>query len=284
MEHSGVRIVTSPTETPQPEGPHPPELLRQTLADFQRRALELLPDEILQIVLYGSYARGEATGDSDVDVMVVMKRTDAGDGFYPPESESRRWEDRIGDAASRALDRHGVDLTTLVMSEREFNARTPLARDVRREGVVVWRREGWTVSTEEEVPPADPYDPQTWLDLARGKLDHARQNFDIGIYSAAVSLAYYSIFYACRAALLTKGMYLKKHSAAQAKFSEHFVKTGEVEERFTQYLRLGKEAREKSDYEPYFPVKREEAAPKLSAAEEFITKMEELVGAKPLSS
>ena len=42
------------------------------LADFQRQLLDLFPGEIEQLILYGSYVIGQATLDSDVDVMVVV--------------------------------------------------------------------------------------------------------------------------------------------------------------------------------------------------------------------
>jgi predicted nucleotidyltransferase len=47
--------------------------VKAALEDFTRRVLTLFPDGISQIILYGSYARGKAAPDSDVDVMVVVK-------------------------------------------------------------------------------------------------------------------------------------------------------------------------------------------------------------------
>ncbi|MDO8753653.1 MAG: nucleotidyltransferase domain-containing protein, partial [Anaerolineales bacterium] len=46
-----------------------PRLVKTTLANFQNRAVGLFPDAISRIVLYGSYARGQATSESDVDVL-----------------------------------------------------------------------------------------------------------------------------------------------------------------------------------------------------------------------
>ena len=45
----------------------------------------------------------------------------------------------------------------------------------------------------------------------------------------SVSRAYYAMFYAAKAALLSRGLDLRKHSASIAKFRELFVITGQVD-------------------------------------------------------
>jgi predicted nucleotidyltransferase len=44
---------------------------RQAAVEFARRVVASLGKQIDSIVLYGSVARGEATGDSDIDVLIV---------------------------------------------------------------------------------------------------------------------------------------------------------------------------------------------------------------------
>lgn len=53
--------------------------LRQALADARHRLGVLYGDRLHRVVLYGSRARGDAAPDSDVDVLVVLKPTDADD-------------------------------------------------------------------------------------------------------------------------------------------------------------------------------------------------------------
>jgi len=84
--------------------------------------------------------------------------------------------------------------------------------------------------------PADMNSPATWLDLAEGKLEHARQIFEIGLYDDAISRAYYAMFYASKAALLSEGVDLRKHSSAVIKFRELFVVTGRVDAEYLRYL------------------------------------------------
>ena len=62
--------------------PRLPRKVKTALADFQRRLLNLFPDDILAIILYGSYARGQAAPDSDVDVLVVVNRNAVSTAYY----------------------------------------------------------------------------------------------------------------------------------------------------------------------------------------------------------
>ncbi|KAF0107533.1 MAG: hypothetical protein FD146_1567 [Anaerolineaceae bacterium] len=126
--------------------------------------------------------------------------------------------------------------------------------------------------------PADMKDPKTWLVLAEMKLDHARQIFAIGLFDDAISRAYYAMFYAAKAALLSKGLDLRRHSASIAKFRELFVITGQVDAEYLHYLGQAQSARERSDYAPFAPVSGEGAKEILEAAGTFIAKVKEILG------
>lgn len=49
-----------------------PSLLRDALLDYRSRLELELPRRIRRVVLFGSWARGEAHEDSDVDVVVLI--------------------------------------------------------------------------------------------------------------------------------------------------------------------------------------------------------------------
>jgi uncharacterized protein (UPF0332 family) len=119
--------------------------------------------------------------------------------------------------------------------------------------------------------------PLTWLELAKVKLSHAQQIFEIGLYDDAISRAYYAMFYAAKAALLSKGVDLRKHSASIAKFRELFVVTGLVDSEYLHFLGQAQSARERSDYAPFAPMTREGAKEILQAAETFTAKMREIL-------
>lgn len=127
--------------------------------------------------------------------------------------------------------------------------------------------------------PADMMDPKTWLELAEDKLVHAHQIFEIDLYNDTVSRVYYAMFYATKAALLSKGVDLRRHSASIAKFRELFVITGQVEAEYLHFLGQAQSARERSDYVPFAPISRQGAEEVLHAAESFIAKVREILRA-----
>ena len=116
--------------------PRLPRKASQTLANFQRRALALFPNEISQIILYGSYARGEATPDSDADVMVVGKwRTPKN---YIGGPGDIRWR-KLVNAAVDSMVTGGPFISVMVMGEDLFNSGFPIAEIARKEGKLLWK-------------------------------------------------------------------------------------------------------------------------------------------------
>ena len=116
-----------------------PHQIEIALADFQHRLLKLFPGEIRELILYGSYARGEAAPDSDVDVMVVVGWDDpeGTGGYYVGRPSDPRWR-QIVDAAMDAMIAHGPYISALVVGERLFSSNWPVAQAARREGQVLW--------------------------------------------------------------------------------------------------------------------------------------------------
>lgn len=50
--------------------------VERAVDEFAGRVAERIPDRLLEIVLYGSWARGTARPDSDVDLLVVVESRD----------------------------------------------------------------------------------------------------------------------------------------------------------------------------------------------------------------
>jgi predicted nucleotidyltransferase len=97
------------------------------LKEFKQKTAELYGARLKKIVLYGSYARGQADDEhSDIDLAVVL------DGDVKPCKEIDRMIDIITDIN---LD-YEVLLSVYPVSENDYlSVNSPLLLNVRREGI-----------------------------------------------------------------------------------------------------------------------------------------------------
>ena len=100
--------------------------IQPILQELKARLQELYGERLKGLYLYGSWARGEARADSDVDVLMVLDD-------YEYTSDPIRETSRI--AADLSLENDCV-LAVLPMREADWRGRdSGLLRNVRREGV-----------------------------------------------------------------------------------------------------------------------------------------------------
>lgn len=121
--------------------PRVPKPVRLALADFEQRLLQQFPYHIHQIILYGSYARGDWQAASDVGLLVVVnwKEKRLEDGTYLAWYGDPRWIQIINLASDVLLER-GVYISPLVMSEARVAAnQDSLLNAVRHEGKTLWK-------------------------------------------------------------------------------------------------------------------------------------------------
>ena len=96
------------------------------LSEFKRELRTLYGERLKDVILFGSYARGEAHAGSDVDVMVVLR------GDVAPGREIDRMIDVITDLNLK----YNVLLSVVPMAEEKYLRRnSPLLLNVRREGI-----------------------------------------------------------------------------------------------------------------------------------------------------
>jgi|CXWL01.1.fsa_nt_gi predicted nucleotidyltransferase len=102
---------------------------RPIVEEFKRRVEERFPGELVRLVLFGSKVRGEATAESDLDVLVVMR------------SEDWRRGDEIRALGYELEIEHGIVLSIQVMSLGHYETLracgSQFFRAVEREGVMV---------------------------------------------------------------------------------------------------------------------------------------------------
>ena len=105
------------------------ESVQHAVRDFTARLRDRFPKEIDGIRLYGSVARGTATKDSNVDILVlVKKRTEA-------------TEETIINLVCDVLNEHGVFIETVTMTSADYkkalNCQYPFTLNVERDSVAL---------------------------------------------------------------------------------------------------------------------------------------------------
>lgn len=82
------------------------------------------------------------------------------------------------------------------------------------------------------------------MDKAEAKLKVAKKLLSSGDYDDAVSRAYYAVFHAAQALLLTEGEKAETHKGVVTLFGLLFIKTGKFKKDLGKYLANLKDERE----------------------------------------
>ena len=102
--------------------------IEQIIKEFREKAKKLYGKRLKNIILYGSWARGQATEDSDIDLAIVL------DGDVMPGKEI----DRMIDIVTEMNLNYGVLISIYPVSEKDYNSlNSPLLLQLRKEGVTI---------------------------------------------------------------------------------------------------------------------------------------------------
>ena len=99
------------------------------VAELCSRIALLFPQDKIEAILFGSYARGDADSGSDIDVLLLV------DASRQVISD-RNWQ--VGDLAAELLLDHGIVVSPFVENREYFNRNLqlfPFYRSIEREGV-----------------------------------------------------------------------------------------------------------------------------------------------------
>lgn len=104
-----------------------PPLVRATVAKLRLRVAERFGGRLLDVVLFGSYARGEAHEESDVDVLVLLDRVEWSDRKAILDVAGDLWFE-----TDLFVSPHVIDQATY---KRWREEERPLVMDVERDGI-----------------------------------------------------------------------------------------------------------------------------------------------------
>ncbi len=90
-----------------------------------------------------------------------------------------------------------------------------------------------------------------------------------------VNRAYYSVFYAALALLVTADVEPNKHSGVLAKFDELFIRQGILPKEMSRIIHHAFDMRQAGDYQKSKVITEEQAVDVLTSAEEFVKTIRE---------
>ena len=108
-----------------------PAAKREIIVSFARKVRKILGKNLKQVILYGSYARGDYNSSSDVDVMVLVKMSD---------NEIKKIENQVYDLAFDIEMDTGVDISPIIKNEEQYEYwldTLPFYKNIHEEGVIV---------------------------------------------------------------------------------------------------------------------------------------------------
>ena len=99
------------------------------MQEFAKSVRKMLGNSLDSVIVYGSYARGDYSELSDIDVMLLVSLG---------EEEIKKISDQISDLAFDFMMKYGVDIFPIITNIDHFNYwvdNLPFYRNVRDEGV-----------------------------------------------------------------------------------------------------------------------------------------------------
>lgn len=103
------------------------ERIKPVLEEFKRELREIYGPRLMRLVLYGSYARGEADEGSDLDLLVVLDRAD------DPLAE----RERLSEVIFKLALKYNTVLSVLTIAEHDLERPKPLLLNIKREGIAI---------------------------------------------------------------------------------------------------------------------------------------------------
>lgn len=101
--------------------------ISQITTELKNELVQLYGNQLVDMVLFGSYARGTQHPDSDIDIAIILKS---------PDIQSTDEIARIVPVSAALSVKHGVLLSVLPVSEKKLRTSMQgVYQEIRREGI-----------------------------------------------------------------------------------------------------------------------------------------------------
>jgi len=211
-------------------------------------------EKILGVYLFGSTAKGTATLESDIDVLVVYSDID-----------ERNLLEVASEISFKIACEEGKLIETIPMSKQEFEqslGRSPFLWEVLKFGRAIFTK---LTGTEWEL------DFTGYLDLAEEYLNYAKDAFDEEKLRLSIDSGYNASELLVKALIInTKTSLAASHGGIVRQFGQLFVLTKKIPEYLGRNLNLGLDLRAKTRYRPRAQLEPKDAEFILNLAQELL--------------
>ena len=256
-------MAVAPAALPLTLPPRLSEAEARAVIAFRDWLLQMMPDQVERLILFGSKARGDTHPHSDLDLLVVVKEI------------TREQDERVADYMGNALVEEGVSLSAIVVRSKNLQEQieigTPFVRNIAKDGIPLLG-EGFTVGQGKPEEVA-----RKFLKGAHERLTSTRMLVEGGQYRDAISRACYAALDAADGALALVGVTPKSHEGTITFFSKHFIKSGQVDSRYSSLLNKIQKARLNADYNRMMDFTEADARRAQAEAEDFVTMVDKLI-------
>jgi len=101
-------------------------IIIKILREFKRELTEILGNKLVDVILFGSYVRGDYTNESDVDVLIIVKER-------PTIDE----ENKISKLCLKFLIKYNVIISAITYPKDVFDLGSSFINEVKKVGVKI---------------------------------------------------------------------------------------------------------------------------------------------------
>jgi uncharacterized protein len=235
-----------------------PVLVSAAVEQFAGELRRRFGDAVLDVRLFGSFARGEAHEDSDVDVAVVLESVDG------------------------STQREVIDLAMDVGLPFELRL-SPLVFD--HATYQKWRRQERPLVMDIEGHEIPPLTAESRRESAAAELRLADEEIQVAeqlLYARhariAQTRAYFALFRAIRGRLYSDGLEPRTRDDVQRLWNVHFVRPRLYEPATGRLLSKLQKFREDADYAPDYVVDEHGAREDVEAARDLVERIQRELG------